>query len=130
MCSLRRQLFISEAGKGPYCFAGVYFPDMLNERKQGALIGRLKGLSAEDCQTVYIARAQHFDDFFLHGAVKRLAVAKIPGFRLKTMLTVIGASGDKQRHADSDYVGYIAVFYFTVIHAPSSFLFIDVKLFP
>ncbi len=98
-------------------------PDLPRELHELPLVVRLHRLSAEERDAVRVRKIEKIENFLLRGAVKSPPVAKIPCLRLKTSLTVIRASGHKERHADALTVRYIKLLNLPIIHGILPYLF-------
>ena len=79
----------------------------MQERNKGNLILRLKGLTAKECQTVDIVELAGCDDFILNLAGERFAITKIPGLWLKTLLTMVCATRNKEDCSHANAVGNV-----------------------
>ena len=89
------------AGIAPDGFLWEPFPHPSEEGKQGTLICRLKGLAAEQGESVDIIRSQPGQDPLLRFFVERLSVGKIPGFGIEAFFTMMGTTGNEEGDPNS-----------------------------
>ena len=85
-----------KARKAPDILMGTLPSDAVQEFHQFPLIGRLEGFSAQQGQAVDIAWLQGLDHAVCNFLGEGLAVMKIPGFGLKALLAMVGATRNEK----------------------------------